>query len=691
MDWCTSDSQRSYTKWYSPVLELLPEAQVWTGGQHLKGMKKASALHADWKSFWEYYCKVTRSKINQDDSEEVNAVSHLTFYQQHILNISQDIQSLIDKFNLDIQKWEKTAVYIHDLTEFMETILQTQEKQFYVGYEWIQLCMFTMLGIYTVNHLSALLSLQFKHLQFSIQKDPCGGSLVLLAAIWSEHTKQFLGSSQLYVAIHVYKPDCVKCWLSRNNFPLPEIIDDPSLIFSPHVFLFDTLFWLNAFEAPSLTSMKWLRELLIEGGRQQMPLPLKLEIKEYYLFCKTEMVDGDVILQWNQPMNESTLSRWLNSLGLIHGWLHSMFAHWFCYGREKMLNESGWFSINMLQMFKLILILVCDRSHEWSSTKFDYEACWYPHVLGPLSSTQYWHRYAKYYVGCEPNTTLMHAITCMSQWIDKRHLWHLSDKQRASIHQHLDYLEAIQQWDKQARVVKNNPTSQMQSQLDKLSRAVTNTFNWMSWVLRETTWKEFDCKQAVIDIEWQLSGATVNDEEAKEVLQNEDQMLPDQIHLLEKLLTWPTSCSLEAEWQHWNVAVTAVIKYCSIHEGGPLQEQPKWKAATEGFDNEQPATRRYNADGHCMLDLFPPQDNMLQKAEKHIRTAEQLKKCFQCYGDGKLSDHCWAQGWTEYKSTIRHFWSMHLNDWCCNFCETNLLHEMHLRNHAVAVHCLITW
>ena len=139
--------------------------------------------------------------------------------------------------------------------------------------------------------------------------------------------------------------------------------------------------------------------------------------------------------------------------------------------------------------------------------------------------------------------------------------------------------------------------------------------------------------------------------------------------------------------QAWKWAVT---KYCSVHEGGPLRGRPKRKAATEGFNNEQPAVRRYTADGNCMLDLVHPRDNMLQKAEKHIRTAEQLKKCFQCYGDGKLPDHRRAQGWTEYKSTIRHFWSKHLNDRCCNFCETNLLHEMHLRNHVAAVHRLVT-
>jgi hypothetical protein len=57
-------------------------------------------------------------------------------------------------------------------------------------------------------------------------------------------------------------------WLTlpSNNFPLPEIIDNPLLIFSPHIFLFGILFWLNAFEALNLRSMEDLRKLLVKGG-----------------------------------------------------------------------------------------------------------------------------------------------------------------------------------------------------------------------------------------------------------------------------------------------------------------------------------------------------------------------------------------------------------------------------------------
>ncbi|OJD12083.1 hypothetical protein AJ78_07260 [Emergomyces pasteurianus Ep9510] len=189
------------------------------GGRHLKGTNKASALKADWKSFQGYYWRITRTKLSSEDREEINA----------------GIRKLIDKFELDDQKRGKEPVYVQDLTQLNETILRTQERRFHFGYERIQMCLFSMLGIFTVNRLSALLSLQLKHLQFSIRKDPQGGPPILLAEVRSEHTKRFFGSEAI------------------NTFPFPEIIDDPSLIFSPHVFIFGILFWLQAFESPTLS------------------------------------------------------------------------------------------------------------------------------------------------------------------------------------------------------------------------------------------------------------------------------------------------------------------------------------------------------------------------------------------------------------------------------------------------------
>lgn len=89
--------------------------------------------------------------------------------------------------------------------------------------------------------------------------------------------------------------------------------------------------------------MEDLRRLLVEDGRQQLELPLKPEIEEYFLFCMTDVVDGSPAIQWTKSMNPSTMSSRLKNLGEIHGWLHTFFAHRMRYGGGKMLNESGQF------------------------------------------------------------------------------------------------------------------------------------------------------------------------------------------------------------------------------------------------------------------------------------------------------------------------------------------------------------
>ncbi|KAI2697980.1 hypothetical protein CBS147354_9889 [Penicillium roqueforti] len=490
------------------------------GGRHLKGISKASALKADWKGFRGYYRRITRTRITAEDSEEINA----------------GIRKLVDKFDLDTQERGKEPVYVQDLTELNETILRTQERRFHFGYERIQLCLFNMLGIYTMNRLHALLSLQFHHLRFSVQDNPDGGPPVLLVEIKSEHTKRFLGTSQI------------------NNFPFPEIINDPSLIFSPYTFIFGILLWLQAFEVPTLSSIERLRKLFVQGGRQQMELPLKREVEGYYVFCKTDNV-----------MN----------------------------GRES-------------------------------------------------------------------NKSLMRAITRISRWIDKRRPRHLTSEQRASLREHPEYVEATRRMKEQAEECKCDPSAAMQSRLEKLKRETSNTFGRLERALRRKVRHEFDRKQAIIDIERQLSGAAVDDEEAKKVLQVEDQMLPEQIDLLEKLFTWPTSQSLEAEWQRRNATVATISRYCGFLEGGPLRGRRKRAVPSDGFDEEQTSVLPEPAKKSCSSPEPSQQDILLVKAGNYIKKAKKPRRCFQCYGDTELPIHRRTQKYSEYKSTLRHFREKHL-------------------------------
>jgi hypothetical protein len=123
----------------------------------------------------------------------------------------------------------------------------------------------------------------------------------------------------------------------------------------------------------------------------------------------------------------------------------------------------------------------------------------------------------------------------------------------------------------------------MQLRLDRLNLKVKNTLPRLVNALKKQVHKEFNRKQAVIDIKRKLSGTAINDGEAKEVLQGEDQMLPEQIYLLKKLLTWPTSHSLEDKWQWQNTAAKAVMQYCPVLEGGPLCGWPKPAMPSDGL------------------------------------------------------------------------------------------------------------
>nr|KMM70651.1 hypothetical protein CPAG_06962 [Coccidioides posadasii RMSCC 3488] len=99
----------------------------------------------------------------------------------------QGIKFLIKEHSLDIQESKKVPVYIEDMVLFNKTILLTQEKKFWLGFERIQ--------------KNALLSLQYKGLQFSLQTDPKGGPSIPLVELTAKSIKRFMGSTDLYICL----------------------------------------------------------------------------------------------------------------------------------------------------------------------------------------------------------------------------------------------------------------------------------------------------------------------------------------------------------------------------------------------------------------------------------------------------------------------------------------------------------
>jgi Protein of unknown function (DUF3435) len=200
------------------------------------------------------------------------------------------------------------------------------------------------------------------------------------------------------------------------------------------------------------------------------------------------------------------------------------------------------------------------------------------------------------------------------------------------------------------------------------------------YALLKETRQAFDNEQAVIDIERQLSGGAV-DNDVKKMVMTEENMLPEQIHLLKVLMTLPKSFSLEAEWRRRNQAINAVTVYCRVEEGGSRRGR---KPKRLEQNSRQPASK--------MIIKEAQSTSLLDTTYKHLCQAERPVACFLCYGKLKLSIYRRTKRYNRPQDLTRHFRRDHLNQLKdkesvdCNFCKVRLQHKTHLQNHAHKVH-----
>lgn len=293
--------------------------------------------------------------------------------------------------------------------------------------------------------------------------------------------------------------------------------------------------------------------------------------------------------------------------------------------------------------------------------------------------------------GLEPDSAMMRAVTRMGRWIDTRRPRELTEEQKASVEDDPELQEAILKRDNLAEKLKraNKKGHKTLDRLHQLKKNVTNTRNRLLYDLRKRVREDFDSHQAVVDIGRQLAGSALYDEETKEILRTEEHMLPQQIFLLGKLTTWPTSLSLEAEWTRRNEAVEAVRMYCDVREGGPRRGRrypgPPPPARKNIAVNSVPAQVSTTNQSPSL-----PSEEALRKAGTHIRTAIKPLGCFQCYGNTVEPDERRMKHYSRHKHVLRHFRATHLDDRYCNYCNKPVEHEMGLRRHAHKKHRLKT-
>jgi hypothetical protein len=94
---------------------------------------------------------------------------------------------------------------------------------------------------------------------------------------------------------------------------------DPCLLLSPHAFLLGVLFRHRAFLTPSLTSSQKLDNLDIHPGELELPLPLKKDLNETYVFRRAIEDFTDLRLSSNEPISYAIMAGWIRRIGEILG------------------------------------------------------------------------------------------------------------------------------------------------------------------------------------------------------------------------------------------------------------------------------------------------------------------------------------------------------------------------------------
>jgi hypothetical protein len=277
--------------------------------------------------------------------------------------------------------------------------------------------------------------------------------------------------------------------------------------------------------------------------------------------------------------------------------------------------------------------------------------------------------------GLNPAEEFSRAVKRMSRWIDTRRPRYLTDAEKASVEKDPELQSAIRwQMELEDRCARSDDPA-LRALLEQQERNVNNTRRRLQERRRKEIRQEFSRKQAVIDIERQLTGGAVNDGPAREVLRKEFAMPPEQILLVETFFTWPTSDSLEDEWMRRNKAVAAGVKYCGFLEGGPLRGRPKRPAPDNEESIADPPAKKQKRPERPTVSVWEEKLGAVKKKA----TADKPSACFQCLKE-----------YSDVYGVKRHFKSSHLQDRKCNFCDLSLQHEMHLRLHAEEVHRLRT-
>ncbi|THC95541.1 hypothetical protein EYZ11_004966 [Aspergillus tanneri] len=305
-------------KWYSDgTQEKLDETRVYRN-RYCRHISVDPVQHWKW-----IYCMVSSALGAIFGVESVSGLSKNT-----IVKVKDVIAIVAERIVLELTQRPKKNMYIEDVAEFARVLLTTTEMTFDCGWQRIQILFFTQLGAITASRPKALLDLRYKDMVLTLIQYPEGGRPRLFIFLKSEFTKKFLRKK------------------APNEFKIPEITFDPTLVLSPHVCLLGMLFYIKGFKTlstmgPVLDSPERLYSLGVLDGKGQQELKLKDEIQNKFVFCQAVRETMGYRIALETQLTVSTVRSWMRRVGEITGFEQVIKPYLLRYTGAKAFNSSG--------------------------------------------------------------------------------------------------------------------------------------------------------------------------------------------------------------------------------------------------------------------------------------------------------------------------------------------------------------
>lgn len=129
--------------------------------------------------------------------------------------------------------------------------------------------------------------------------------------------------------------------LYSKTFYIPEMIFDPSLALSPHIFLLAILFKHRAFLAEDLNNNPdSLHRLRISPDSRELQLFLKPEMQDVYLFRKPIKEFTGWSLS-RDPIPYLTMAQWVRRIGRLSGFESNTICYSLRYMAANNMDRNG--------------------------------------------------------------------------------------------------------------------------------------------------------------------------------------------------------------------------------------------------------------------------------------------------------------------------------------------------------------